>query len=65
MDIEKVADEIVDYLFENGAGQRARRLVLELADGKNGGGWSRQAVRATIISKLKALAVIGVTAGAE
>lgn len=55
MDVKKVADEIVNYMFTNGAGEKAQRLVLELEDGSNGGGWCREAVTAAIISKLKVL----------
>jgi len=62
MDIEKVADEIVENLFENGYGEKAQRLVLELEDGSNGGGWCKQAVKDVIVAKLKALAVIGIDA---
>lgn len=40
-----VAARIADYLFTNGAGQKAKRLVLELEEnGMYGGGWCRQAV---------------------
>jgi hypothetical protein len=53
--MEKLADEIVEYLFTNGAGEQAHRLVLQLLDGSNGGGWCREAVKSVIISKLKAL----------
>jgi hypothetical protein len=35
-----LADAIVTALFHNGSGDTARRLVLELADGSDGGGWS-------------------------
>jgi len=41
---KKLAKEIAGKLFQNGAGQQARRLILELRDGKDGGGWSEKAV---------------------
>ena len=34
-----LARKIVNRLFVNGQGQNAKRLVLELADNSNGGGW--------------------------
>lgn len=49
---ELVADEIVASLFMNGAGQAARRLVLELDDGRNGGGWSAGPVKDVIVRVL-------------
>lgn len=63
MDTEKVAEKIANYLFTNGAGEKAQRLVLELEDGSNGGGWCREAVKTVIVAKLKALEVIGIEAG--
>jgi len=47
---KKLSDEIVEYLFSNGNGDKATRLVLELEDGSNGGGWSRAAVKKFLIS---------------
>jgi hypothetical protein len=38
-------EEIVNRLFENGSGEKARRLVLELENGRDGGGWCKDAVR--------------------
>lgn len=49
---ELLADEIVKTLFVNGAGQKAKRLVLELEDGKDGGGWGKKSVRDVIIRHL-------------
>lgn len=49
-----IANEIVEKLFINGTGQKAQRLVLELENGKGGGGWSKGPVRdviATYITK--------------
>lgn len=37
--IKSLARKIAADLFTNGAGEHARRLVLELEDGRNGGGW--------------------------
>ena len=39
----KLAKRIADYLFINGAGQQADRLVLMLPDERDGGGWCKQA----------------------
>ena len=49
---ELLADEIVETLFVNGAGQKAKRLVLELENGKDGDGWSKGPVRDVIIRHL-------------
>lgn len=38
-----VADRIVDDLFTNGMEEKANRLVLEDAEGRQLGGWSREA----------------------
>ena len=50
---EAVAEQIVTRLFTNGAGQDAKRLVLELEDGRDGGGWGREPVRDVIVNVLK------------
>ena len=42
MNIDKIAQEIADDLFTNGFGEKASRLVLELADGRDGGGWGKK-----------------------
>ena len=47
------ADQIVTLLFTNAAGQEAKRLVLELEDGRDGGGWGKEPVRDLIIDTLK------------
>jgi hypothetical protein len=44
----KPIEKITDHLFTNGAGKKARRLVLEMEDGSNGGGWGREPVRDAI-----------------
>ncbi len=49
---ELLAEEIVEELFKNGAGQKAKRLVLELENGKDGGGWGKRAVSDVIINHL-------------
>lgn len=41
---KKLAKQIAKSLFTNGFGERAQRLVLELPEGKNGGGWAEVAV---------------------
>lgn len=53
IDARKLADEIAEYLFTNGSGQKAVRLVLELNNGKNGGGWSKEPARDAIASIIK------------
>lgn len=34
----KLVNDITDQLFTNGHGEKAKRLVLELEDGRDGGG---------------------------
>lgn len=36
--------EAVEYLFTNGSGQKAHRLVLTSVNGQDLGGWCKQAV---------------------
>lgn len=43
--LDAAIEEILNRLFTNGAGETAQRLVLELENGCNGGGWCRDAVR--------------------
>ena len=50
---EALAEEIIKRLFTNGAGQKARRLVLELDDGREGGGWCATAARDQIVEALR------------
>ena len=40
----KISERIAEKLFTNGGGEKAQRLVLELPDGKDGGGWCKRAV---------------------
>ena len=40
----QVAETIAQDLFTNGNGDRAKRLVSELPDGRDGGGWCESAV---------------------
>jgi len=40
----KLAGKIADELMTNGAGDKAQRLVMELKDGRDAGGWCRNAV---------------------
>jgi len=49
MNVEKLADAIVAELFRNGANNEVKRLVIELNNGENGGGWSREGARSAII----------------
>lgn len=46
--IKRLAAEIVADLFCNGAGQEAKWLVLILPDGRDGGGWCREAATARV-----------------
>ena len=52
---EEIIERITRRLFENGNGEQADRLVLTTADGKDLGGWCRQAVRAVVSTSLTAL----------
>jgi hypothetical protein len=38
----KIAQKITNYLFRNGDGEQADRLVLELPTHRGGGGWGRK-----------------------
>ncbi|MET0646419.1 MAG: helix-turn-helix domain-containing protein [Pyrinomonadaceae bacterium] len=49
----KLAEKITDYLFTNGANQKAVRLELELEGGRNGGGWAPEAARDAIQAHLE------------
>lgn len=46
-------EEVLNHLFTNGAGETADRLVLELENGRDGGGWCRGAVRDQICDALQ------------
>lgn len=46
---DKIADDVIEALFTNGSNQKACRLVLELGNRQNGGGWSKFAARDHII----------------
>ena len=48
----KLADKIANYLFTNGAKKKARRLVFEMEDGSNGGGWGLEPARDAIQAQL-------------
>lgn len=41
-ELDTIAEAITERLFTNGRGEKARRLVLELEDGQDGGGWGRR-----------------------
>jgi len=43
--LDAAIEEILNRLFSNGAGETAKRLVLKLENGRDGGGWCRNAVR--------------------
>lgn len=44
---------VVDELFRNGCGDEAQRLVLMTADGRNLGGWCREAVTDRLVKHLR------------
>ena len=48
----QIAQRIVDYLFANGQGEQAERLVLTSGDNKNLGGWSKRPVVDVIVREL-------------
>jgi len=50
----KLSERIAKELMTNGAGEEAQRLVLELPDGRDGGGWCKQSVIDTIETILQA-----------
>jgi len=41
----KTAERIIDRLFTNGQGDKAKRLMLILEDNSDGGGWGKFAVK--------------------
>lgn len=45
---DELIEKLVNQLFENGAGEKAVRLNLKLADGRDGGGWSPDAMKSFI-----------------
>jgi len=47
-DVKKLAEEIANALFVNGAGQRAEKLILELPDRTDGGCWCKNSVISVI-----------------
>jgi hypothetical protein len=49
----QVAQWIADYLFVNGQGQEADRLVLTTKEGKDLGGWCKRAVVDRIVDNLR------------
>lgn len=44
----KLANEIIDELFQNGFKEQAERLVLMSPNGKDLGGWGKEAVQSLI-----------------
>ena len=52
-EIAVLAMKIVDDLFVNGQGKQASRLVLVTAEGRDLGGWCRQAAVDRITEVLK------------
>lgn len=39
--IDKIAEELTEYFFTNGAGQKATRLILSLGNDIHVGGWGK------------------------
>lgn len=54
MSNQQLAAKIADDLFTNGCDEKAERLVLELPNGRDGGGWCKQAVADRILQALNA-----------
>jgi len=52
LSLRKTAENIVEELFTNVRGEKARRLVLEL-DGSDGGGWAKEPMLDVIIRHLE------------
>lgn len=52
LELQELAEQIAKYLFTDGSGERAERLVLELKNGRKGGGWSEWAVTLAIKERL-------------
>lgn len=57
-DAEKLAKEIAEDLMTNGEGHKAERLVLELKEGRDGGGRCFGSVRDVIACHLERLEVL-------
>jgi hypothetical protein len=54
---KKLASEIIKELSTNGTGKQARRIVLEMPDGSDGGGWALYAAQSKIEEILRAGAI--------
>lgn len=52
--MKEITEQIINRLFTNGFDQKAKRLVLELEGGRDGGGWGKEVVRDLIRDALKA-----------
>lgn len=53
MNVERLADRIVERLFTNAFGDRADRIAMRQSNGTDLGGWNRRASRAQIIEAIK------------
>jgi len=53
MSDEELAKAIARAIFTTGSGQHAARLVLELPDGRDGGGWCEESVVDQILKVLQ------------
>lgn len=51
----QIAENIVEELFINGNGDKAKRLVLELEDRSNGDGWGKKPMIDIIVKHLSNL----------
>lgn len=50
--VKRIAQRVADYLFINGAGQKAERLMLVSKFGRDYGGWCRQAVVDVVVREV-------------
>jgi len=50
--VDSLASLISNDLFTNGSGETAERLVLELPQKRDGGGWCKKAVYDVIVKHL-------------
>lgn len=51
--IGEAATKIAAYLFVNGNGEEGERLVLTDSDGKDLGGWCKEAVLGVIVKQIR------------
>jgi len=56
--LNELAERIAKRLFVNGCGEHAKRLVLELDNGRDGGGWCESAVRDQVAAELAGIGAV-------